>query len=169
MSWTGSERDPWRPESDLTRGDALGRYFLETSSGATKRRSEPALQSDLLVETLLTTFHVADGLEVPVMDYYGHKVGVLERHCENAGCDPGEIKRTILMPVMVTDDETAAAAFIAGRKLGEGAVAGPKNYVIDRIGEFVEAGVDEIMFAGLPTPDVEPYQRIEQDALSLFN
>ena len=103
------------------------------------------------------------------LDYYRHKVGVLERHCENVGRDASEIKRTILMPVMVTDDETAAAAFIAGSKLGEGTVAGPKDDVIDRIGEFVEAGVDEIMFGGLPTPKIEQYQRFEEEVVSVFD
>ena len=103
------------------------------------------------------------------LDYYHHKVGVLERHCEKVGRDPAEIKHTTLMPVMVTDDETAAAAFIAGRKLGEGTVAGPKDYVIDRIGEFVHAGVDEIMFGGLVTAEIEQYQRFEQEILSAFH
>ena len=102
------------------------------------------------------------------LDYYHHKVGVLERHCENVGRDPAEIRHTILMPVMVTDDEIAAARFIASRKLGEETVAGPKNYVIDRIGEFVEAGVDEIMFGGLPTPEVEQFRRFEEEVLSAF-
>lgn len=102
-------------------------------------------------------------------DYYHHKIGVLERHCEQVGRDPAEIKRTILMPVMVTDDETAAANFIASRSLGAGTAAGPKAYVIERIGEFIEAGVDEIMFAGLVTSQIEQYHRFNEEILSAFN
>ena len=103
------------------------------------------------------------------LDYYHHKIGVLERHCEKVGRDPAQIKRTILMPVIVTDDEAAAAAFIARRSLGAGTVAGPKDYVIQRIGEFMEAGVDEIMFAGLPTADVMQYQQFDEEILAAFD
>ncbi|MEM7538852.1 MAG: LLM class flavin-dependent oxidoreductase [Chloroflexota bacterium] len=103
------------------------------------------------------------------LDYYYHKVGVLERHCEKVGRDPTEIKRTILMPVMVTDDAEAAARFIAARSLGEGTLAGPKDYVIERIGEFVEAGVDEIMFGGLLTDNIETYHQFEEEILSAFD
>ncbi|MEZ4869710.1 MAG: LLM class flavin-dependent oxidoreductase [Caldilineaceae bacterium] len=102
------------------------------------------------------------------VDYYRHKLAVLERHCAAVGRDPAEIKHTILMPVMVTDDPAAAAHFIANRSLGEGSAAGPKNYVIDRIGEFINAGVDEIMFAGLPTNDLERYQHFAEEILAVF-
>ncbi len=102
-------------------------------------------------------------------EYYFHKVGVLEQHCENVGRDPSEIKRTILMPVKVTDDPAEAEAFIASRSLGEGTAAGPKDYVIERIGQFVDVGVDEIMFAGLLTSDVEQYHYFEEEILSAFD
>ncbi|MCW4041123.1 MAG: LLM class flavin-dependent oxidoreductase [Candidatus Bathyarchaeota archaeon] len=102
------------------------------------------------------------------LDYYQHKIGIVEQHCENVGRDPAEIKHTILMPVMVTDDDAAAADFIARRRLGLGTVAGPRNYVIHRISEFIDAGVDEIMFGGLPTGDVEQYQRFNDEILTAF-
>lgn len=103
------------------------------------------------------------------VEYYQHKVGILEAHCENVGRDPGEIEKTMLMPVMVTDDQEAAARFIAGRNLGEGTAAGSKQFVIDKIGEFVDQGIDEIMFGGLPTGDAEQYQRFEEEILSEFS
>lgn len=100
--------------------------------------------------------------------YYRHKLDVLARHCEAVGRDPGEIRHTILMPVLVTDDPAAAAHFIAARDLGEGTAAGPKSYVLDRIAAFVDAGVDEIMFAGLPTPDVDKFQQFDEEILAQF-
>ena len=103
------------------------------------------------------------------LDYYHHKIGILERHCEKVRRDPAEIKRTILMPVMVTDDKAAAANFIASRSLGVGTAAGPKAYIIERIGEFVEAGVDEIMFAGLVTAQIEQYQGFNEEILAAFD
>jgi alkanesulfonate monooxygenase SsuD/methylene tetrahydromethanopterin reductase-like flavin-dependent oxidoreductase (luciferase family) len=103
------------------------------------------------------------------VEYYQHKLDVLKRHCDKVGRDFGEIKRTILMPTMVTDDESAAAAFLANRRLGAGTLAGPKNYVIDCIGKFVEAGVDEIMFGGIPADDLEGYQRFDAEVLAAFD
>ncbi len=101
--------------------------------------------------------------------YFQHKVGVLNRHCEDAGRDPSQIKHTVLMPTLVTDDAAAAAGFLVSRRLGEGTAAGPKSYVIDRIGEIIDAGADEIMIGGIPTDDVEQYRLVAEEVLSQFS
>jgi alkanesulfonate monooxygenase SsuD/methylene tetrahydromethanopterin reductase-like flavin-dependent oxidoreductase (luciferase family) len=101
-------------------------------------------------------------------EYFQHKVSVLNRHCEDAGRDPGEIRHTVLMPTLVTDDAAAAEAFVAGRRLGEGTAAGPKSYVVDRIGEMIEAGADEIMIGGIPTDDLEQLHLVEEEVLGAF-
>lgn len=101
------------------------------------------------------------------LDYYHHKIGVLERHCEAVGRDPTEIRRTLLMPVRVTDDSAAAERFISA--IGPGSVAGPRAYVIERIGEFADAGVEEIMFGAIPTGDVERFQRFDEDIVAAFD
>ena len=98
-------------------------------------------------------------------EYYQHKVGVLNRHCESVGRDPGQIKRTVLIPTILTDDKAAAEAFVKGRKLGECSAAGPSNYVIDRIGEIIEAGAQEIMIGGLSTDDIENFQRFDEEVI----
>ncbi len=85
------------------------------------------------------------------------------------GRDPGDIKRTVLMPTLVSDDGDAVAAFVSGRRLGEGSAAGPKNYVIDRIGEIIDAGAEEIMLGGLATMNTELFQQMDEDVLSAFS
>ena len=99
---------------------------------------------------------------------FQHKVSVLNAHCERVGRDPTEIKHTVLIPTMVSDDEEKVAAFVNGRRLGEGSAAGPKNYVIDRIGEIIEAGVDGIMIGGIPTDDLEQYELVAKEVLRHF-
>jgi alkanesulfonate monooxygenase SsuD/methylene tetrahydromethanopterin reductase-like flavin-dependent oxidoreductase (luciferase family) len=101
------------------------------------------------------------------LELYRHKLSVLERHCEAVGRDLAEIKRTLLMPFVVTDDKAAAERF--DQILGPGAVAGPRSYVIDRIGEFADAGVEEIMFGAIPTGDVEAFRRVEQEIVAVFD
>jgi 2-methylisocitrate lyase-like PEP mutase family enzyme len=69
---------------------------------------------------------------------------------------------------MVTDDSSAVAEFMANRRLGEGSAAGPKNYVIERIGEIVDAGASEIMIGGVLTDDLEQYQLIAEEIIPVF-
>ena len=101
-------------------------------------------------------------------EYFRHKVGVAEKHCETVGRDPAEIRHTVLMPTMVTDDSSAVAEFMANRRLGEGSAAGPRNYVIERIGEIVDAGASEIMIGGVLTDDLEQYQLIAEEIIPVF-
>ena len=100
------------------------------------------------------------------LDLYRHKISVIERHCEDAGRDPGEIKHTVFMPTKLTDDQAEADEFI--RRVGPGTVAGTAAYIIDRIGEFDDAGVAEIMLAPRPS-DVESLQRLDEEVVAAFD
>ena len=60
-------------------------------------------------------------------------------------------------------------AMMKGRRLGEGSAVGSKNYVIDRVGEIIESGVDEIMFGGLQTETPEEFERFEREVLMAFS
>ena len=100
-------------------------------------------------------------------ELYRHKAQVLDRHCEDVGRDPAEIQRTLLMPLRITEDKAVQERFVEA--LGPGSVAGPKSYVIDRIGEFAADGVEEIMFGALRTGDVEAYQQVEEDIIAAFH
>ncbi len=119
-------------------------------------------------------------------ELYQHKVRVLERHCEAVGRDPSEIKHSLLAPLLVTDDPAEAERFserlgyrAASRAHGsyEGplfeakdsqSLAGPRDHVIERIGQFAEAGVDEIMFGNLQTGDADALQRVDEEIVSAF-
>ncbi|MCZ6642249.1 MAG: LLM class flavin-dependent oxidoreductase [Gammaproteobacteria bacterium] len=100
------------------------------------------------------------------LEYYQHKAGILEKHCEAADRDPAEIRRTLLMPCYLTEDEDLIERCI--KRLGPGTVAGPKQYLIDRIGEFRDAGIAEIMFGGIPSGDIDRLQQFEEEIVSAF-
>ena len=57
----------------------------------------------------------------------------------------------------------------AVKGLGPGTVAGSKDYIIDRIGEFKEAGIAEIMFGGIPSGNVNLLEQFDEEILSAFN
>ena len=100
------------------------------------------------------------------MEIYRHKMNVLDKHCADVGRDPAEIKKTLLMPLLITEDKERIERF--QQALGKGSMAGPKNQVIDRIGEFEREGVAEIMFGGIRTGDVASYQRVEEEIVAAF-
>lgn len=99
--------------------------------------------------------------------YYQHKASILDKHCEDCGRDPSEIRRTLLMPCYITEDKERIEQIVKG--LGEGTVAGSKQYIIDRIGEFQDAGIAEVMFGGIPSGNVALLQQFEEDIISAFN
>ena len=101
------------------------------------------------------------------LDVYRHKIGVLEGHCADAGRDPAEIKRTLLMPLQITDDKARIERF--QKALGPGSMAGTKNEIVDRIGAFEREGVAEIMFGAVPTGNVEMFQRVEEEIVAAFD
>ena len=97
------------------------------------------------------------------LEHYQHKASVLERHCDDVGRDPAEIRRTLLMPCYLTEDKSLIERSV--KALGPGTVAGPAQYVIDRIGEFKDAGVAEIMFGGIRSGDVERLGQFEEQVV----
>jgi F420-dependent oxidoreductase-like protein len=71
-----------------------------------------------------------------------HKIGVLERHCESLARDPREIKRSANAMLMLdaTPDQAAEA-----RTSNRPVIAGSVRELQETIGEYQEAGVDELI------------------------
>ena len=121
-----------------------------------------AMHGDIFNFNAWETRNLPDGMSV---ESYRHKIGVLERHCEKVGRDPAEIRGTIHMPLNLTDDKESAKRSI--ESLGPGTMAGPRDYIVDRIGEFADAGVEEIIFP--PFRDAETVQRVEEEIVAAFD
>jgi len=100
------------------------------------------------------------------LELYRHKIDVINQHCEDVGRDPGEIKYTVSMPTKLSNDEAEVAQFI--EQVGPGTVAGNAEYIVDRVGEFIDAGVDEIMFSPRPS-DSEAIQRLDEEVVAAFD
>ncbi len=97
-------------------------------------------------------------------DVFKHKINVLNQHCENIGRDPSEIKKTMLIPMRLDDNEERAKQALRARPW---IVCGNKNYCIDLIGQYKDAGVEEMMFSSVPTK-AEHFERIDSEVLSAF-
>ena len=69
------------------------------------------------------------------------------------------------MPTKLSNNQSETDEFIS--KVGSGTVAGNASYIIDRVGEFIDAGVDEIMFSPRPS-NSESLQELDEEVLSAF-
>ena len=71
----------------------------------------------------------------------------------------------MLIPMRITDDEAAASAELERRPW---ILCGTPSYIVDLIGQYFDAGLEEIMFSGVPTKK-ENFDRINTDVLSAFD
>jgi alkanesulfonate monooxygenase SsuD/methylene tetrahydromethanopterin reductase-like flavin-dependent oxidoreductase (luciferase family) len=69
---------------------------------------------------------------------------VLDRRCEAVGRDPATVHRSTQALVMVTDDAAEARAFVDA-VAPRAAVAGPPDAFAERVAEWGDAGVDEVI------------------------
>ena len=91
--------------------------------------------------------------------------GIVEKHCEDVGRDPAEIKRSVHVPMRLIHDESKA---VQARRGNPWTMIGGKQYVIDRCGAFIDAGVDEFCLQSIEQrPEV--YQELDEEVLSAFD
>jgi F420-dependent oxidoreductase-like protein len=99
-------------------------------------------------------------------EIYKHKLEVVAQHCESVGRDPAEIRKTMLIPFRLEDDEKKAAELRRAR--GDWVLFGPASFIIDRIQQYIDAGAEEIMFSTVPAkPGL--FERIDAEVLAAFD
>ncbi len=91
--------------------------------------------------------------------------GILEAHCEAVGRDPSEIKRSVHVPMRIVRDEQEAERIRRGNTW---TMVGSPQYVVDRCGAFIDAGVDEFCLQSIPQKP-EIYQELNEEIFSAFD
>jgi F420-dependent oxidoreductase-like protein len=99
-------------------------------------------------------------------EIFKHKMEVIERHCEEFGRDPSKIKKTMLIPFRLENDEKKAKE--SRKRRGDWVLFGPKSFIIDRIQQYIDVGVEEIMLGGNPAKP-EIFETIKDEIISEFN
>jgi F420-dependent oxidoreductase-like protein len=77
-------------------------------------------------------------------DLLAHKVGVLQKHCGEIGRDPSEIRVSTQAMLFLSTDE----AWLAEKRAadaGRAAIIGTPSEVIDIVGQYRDAGADELI------------------------
>jgi F420-dependent oxidoreductase-like protein len=77
-------------------------------------------------------------------DVFRHKSGVLDRHCEDLGRDPAEIRRSTQALLFLSDDQGFLER-MRGSDLPMPSIIGTPAEVVDVVGAYRDAGVDELI------------------------
>ncbi len=94
-----------------------------------------------------------------------HKLDVLARHCEDVGRDPSEITKTRLGALVIAESDADAQA--KGRELARArgmdeeryrgyVIAGDPDHVCERVQEYLDAGLDGMIFNMNDPQDIDP-------------
>jgi F420-dependent oxidoreductase-like protein len=99
--------------------------------------------------TLKIAAKYADGWNVPFVapELFAHKRQVLGEHCDAIGRDLNTIQCAINVGLAWTEESLVAQFGNLAPHVGPGCLTGSTEQVIDRIGQYVQAGADQINIA----------------------
>ena len=101
------------------------------------------------------------GMDIEV---FKRKRSVLARHCDDIGRDPAEIKLTVHYPLRLANTEAERKRILQEHP---NRTVGSRDFHIDLVGEFAEAGVVEMCCA---TQDrVEDLQQVDEEIIAAFD
>ncbi len=111
--------------------------------------------------TLKIAARHADGWNVPFIapDAFAHKNAVLNEHCAVAGRDPKDIQRAINVGLAFTEESLVHQFGNLAPLVKPGVLGGSDQEMIDRIGQYVEAGANQVNIALRAPFDLESLER----------
>jgi len=143
-----------------------GRYFQLTDARCDPRPVQPALPVWVggggEKRTLPIAARYADGWNVPFVSVedFDRKRKLLAGLCEEAGRDPGEVRGAVNVALAFTEDSLQAQFGGIAEMVRPAALSGSDEEVIDRLGQYVEAGADQVNIAVRPPFDFESLERL---------
>jgi alkanesulfonate monooxygenase SsuD/methylene tetrahydromethanopterin reductase-like flavin-dependent oxidoreductase (luciferase family) len=105
------------------------------------------------------------------------KISVLERHCRDAGRNPGEIRKTVFTPVIVSENEKlidrvatmiAAGGAMTVEEAKRRAPIGPPQHVRGVIEHYADIGVSEVIMMAQAPWKREIYARLDKEIVGPF-
>ncbi len=99
--------------------------------------------------TLKIAARHADGWNVPFVspEAFAHKNQVLDQHCADVGRDPAAISRAVNLGLAFTEESLQAQFGALSSYVRPGVLSGSDTEIVERIGQYVEAGADQVNIA----------------------
>ena len=96
--------------------------------------------------TLRIAARWADGWNVPLVapETFAHKRAVLHAHCDAVGRDPAEIRTAVNVGLAWTDESLRQQFGGLADFVRPGVLTGSDAEVLDRVGQYVDAGADQV-------------------------
>ena len=128
--------------------------------------------------TLRTAARYGDAINVSGdLDAVKRKLEILDKHCAEAGRDPGDITRSVFAPLMLIDDPERAdqlrvrfsgMANTTPDRARETMMIGDAAHIRDLVGRFAEAGVSYVVMMSRPPYKLDLYRRISDEVVAAF-
>jgi F420-dependent oxidoreductase-like protein len=142
-----------------------GTYFTLTDA-----RCEPRPVQDALPiwvggqgeqRTLRIAARYADAWNIPFVspETFVHKRSVLHRHCETIGRDPAELRCAVNVGIAWTEESLQQQFGALANAVRPGVLTGSDGEVLDRIGEYVAGGADQVNLAVRAPINVDDLER----------
>jgi alkanesulfonate monooxygenase SsuD/methylene tetrahydromethanopterin reductase-like flavin-dependent oxidoreductase (luciferase family) len=111
--------------------------------------------------TLKIAARYADAWNVPFVapEAFAAKREVLHRHCADAGRDPGEIRCAVNTGLAFTQESLEQQFGALANYVAPGVLKGSDEEIVDRIGQYVEAGADQVNLALRAPFDLDALER----------
>ena len=99
--------------------------------------------------TLRIAARWADGWNAPFVapDTFAHKRDVLHAHCADAGRDPAELRIAVNLGLAWTEESLRQQFGGLADFVRPGVLTGSEEEVLDRVGQYVDAGADQVNLA----------------------
>jgi alkanesulfonate monooxygenase SsuD/methylene tetrahydromethanopterin reductase-like flavin-dependent oxidoreductase (luciferase family) len=120
--------------------------------------------------TLRITAQHADGwnLAFTSPETYRQKVDALAGHCAAIGRDPASISKSVNLALAWREEDLVRQFGGAAEYIGANALKGSAQQVIDRVGEYGDAGADMVIVALRAPFDVDGLDRFAAEVLPAF-
>jgi F420-dependent oxidoreductase-like protein len=144
--------------------------FAGTHFTLTEARNEPRpIQAKLPIwiggggekRTLKIAAKYSDGWNVPFVtpEQFAHKNAVLDEHCNTVGRNPREVRRAVNVGLAYSEDSLLQQFGQLAPIVRGGVLSGSDDEIVDRIGQYVEAGADQVNIALRAPFDLEAVER----------
>lgn len=114
--------------------------------------------------TLRIAARYADGWNVPFVspETFAHKNRVLDEHCASVGRDPRAVRRAVNVGLAFTEESLVGQFGALAKHVRPGVLSGSDQEIVDRIGQYVDAGAEQVNLALRAPFDLDSLARFSQ-------